>query len=130
MYICLLFVLKMTAGEIKFALQVEAILNKITQPEYRQLMVEAIMILCLIVEHDGGRCRWNEMIVVDKLVHHANDIFVKEQVTVAASVDLGHISVFFYLNHQSADLQLVLTGWLYLDGFPNKILTDGQLTEG
>jgi len=72
--------LKMTAGEIKFALQVEAILNKITQPEYRQLMVEAIMILCLIVEHDGGKCHWNEMIVVDKLVHHANEIFIKEQV--------------------------------------------------
>jgi len=78
--------LKMTAGEIKFALQVEAILNKITQPEYRQLMVEAIMILCLIVEHDGGKCRWNEMIVVDKLVHHANEIFIKEQVNILLTV--------------------------------------------
>ena len=70
----------MTPGEIKFALQVEAILNKITQPEYRQLMVEAIMILCLVVEHDGGKCRWNQMIVVDKLVHYANEVFIKEQV--------------------------------------------------
>jgi len=78
--------LKMTAGEIKFALQVEAILNKITQPEYRQLMVEAIMILCLIVEHDSGKCRWNEMIVVDKLVHHANEVFVKEQVSLSVTV--------------------------------------------
>ena len=53
----------MTAGELKFALQ-----------------VEAIMILCLIVEHDGGKCHWNEMIVVDKLVRHANEVFIKEQV--------------------------------------------------
>jgi len=78
----------MTAGEIKFALQVEAILNKITQPEYRQLMVEAIMILCLIVEHDGGKCHWNEMIVVDTLVRHANEVFIKEQVCILLSVHL------------------------------------------
>jgi Phosphorylase b kinase C-terminal domain len=74
-------VLQMTANEVKFALQIEAIFNKITQPEYRQLMVEAIMILCLLVQHDGGgRCRWNEIIVVDKLVQRANEIFIKEQV--------------------------------------------------
>ena len=71
----------MTANEVKFALQIEAIFNKITQPEYRQLMVEGIMILCLLVQHDSaGRCRWNEIIVVDKLVHRANEIFIKEQV--------------------------------------------------
>jgi len=78
----------MTPGEIKFALQVEAILNKITQPEYRQLMVEAIMILCLFVEHDGNKCHWNEMVVVDKLVHHANEIFIKEQVSRTVSESL------------------------------------------
>lgn len=76
----------MTANEVKFALQIEAIFNKITQPEYRQLMVEAIMILCLLVQHDsGGRCRWNEIIVVDKLVQRANEIFIKEQVRGSAS---------------------------------------------
>ena len=72
----------MTAGEVKFALQVESILNKITQPEYRQLMVEAIMILCLIVEHDGGACSWNHAVSVDALVNHANEIFVTEQVSI------------------------------------------------
>jgi phosphorylase kinase alpha/beta subunit len=69
----------MTAGELKFALEVEAVLNKIPQPEFRQLMVEAIMILCLIVANDNGHCQWHETIVVDTLVHHANEIFIKEQ---------------------------------------------------
>jgi len=70
----------MTAGEVKFALCVESVLNKIPQPEYRQLLVEAIMILSQIVEHDGGKCVWNEVISVDRLVHCANDLFVNEQV--------------------------------------------------
>ena len=30
----------MTAGELKFALEVETVLNTIPQPEYRQLVVE------------------------------------------------------------------------------------------
>jgi len=35
----------------------------------------------------------------------------------------------FYLTHQLANYQLALTGQLSLDAFPNKILTDGQLTD-
>jgi len=35
----------------------------------------------------------------------------------------------FYLTHQLANYQLAVTGQLSLDAFPNKILTDGQLTE-
>ena len=70
----------MTAGEMKFALQVEMILNRIPQPEYRQLMVEAMMVLILIEQHDNGKTRWNEVICVDRLVHTANDIFLDEQV--------------------------------------------------
>lgn len=42
-------------------------------------MVEVIMILCLIVANDNGRCQWSQLIVVDTLVHHANEIFIKEQ---------------------------------------------------
>ena len=70
----------MTAGELKFALQVEKVLNRIPQPEYRQLMVEAMMVLCLIVEHDNGKTRWGETICVERMVHTANDIFIEEQV--------------------------------------------------
>ena len=83
----------MTAGEMKFALQVEMVLNRIPQPEYRQLMVEAMMVLVMIEQHDNGKTRWNEVIGVDKLVHTANDIFLDEQVDSFASYvfPFGHL---------------------------------------
>ena len=70
----------MTPGELKFALQVEMVLNRIPQPEYRQLMVEGMMVLCLIVENDNGKTYWDHTISVDKLVRQANEIFLEEQV--------------------------------------------------
>ncbi|CAG0907513.1 unnamed protein product [Cyprideis torosa] len=42
---------EMTAGELKFALHVETVLNTIPQPEYRQLMVEAMMVLMILVDY-------------------------------------------------------------------------------
>ena len=72
---------QMTAGELKFALQVEMVHNRIPQPEYRQLMVEALMVLCLIVEHDNGTTHWNHVIQVERLVHRANKIYIEEQVS-------------------------------------------------
>ena len=46
-----IFVSQMTSGELKFALRVEQALNTIPEPEFRQLMVEALMVLSLIVEY-------------------------------------------------------------------------------
>lgn len=70
---------EMTSGELKFALAVETVLNSIPQPEYRQLIVEALMVLTLIVEYKtitnlGG------LITVEHLVHKANQIFLEDQV--------------------------------------------------
>lgn len=72
-------IIQMTPGELKFALAVETALNTIPQPEYRQLMVEALMVLTLVTEHNvvanlGGT------IAVDQLVHGANSIFLQDQV--------------------------------------------------
>ncbi|XP_061706140.1 probable phosphorylase b kinase regulatory subunit alpha isoform X3 [Cydia pomonella] len=69
---------EMTPGELKFALAVETVLNSIPQPEYRQLVVEALMVLTLVVEykavsHLGGT------ITVEHLVHKANQIFLEDQ---------------------------------------------------
>lgn len=69
----------MTSGELKFALAVETVLNTIPQPEYRQLIVEALMVLTLVTEHNvvghlGG------IIPVESLVHKANQIFLQDQV--------------------------------------------------
>ncbi|KAL7983725.1 hypothetical protein Chor_000601 [Crotalus horridus] len=71
---------KMTPCEIKFAVHVESVLNHVPQPEYRQLLVEAILVLTLLSEIDvnsiGG------IIHVDRIVHIANDLFLQEQVGV------------------------------------------------
>ncbi|KAL5275730.1 PHKA2 family protein [Megaselia abdita] len=69
---------EMTPGELKFALEVETALNQIPQPEYRQLVVEALMVLTLVTEHNmvpslGG------IIYVEHLVHKANQLFLDDQ---------------------------------------------------
>lgn len=68
----------MTEGEIKFAVQVESVLNHVPQPEHRQLLVETVMVLGLVADVDvdtiGG------IIHVDRILHLANDIFLSDQV--------------------------------------------------
>ena len=70
----------MTTGELKFALHVETVLNTIPQPEYRQLMVEAMMVLAVLVDHKVVK-RIDEIINVEQVVHAANKIFLDEQVS-------------------------------------------------
>ncbi|XP_026765004.2 probable phosphorylase b kinase regulatory subunit alpha isoform X3 [Galleria mellonella] len=69
---------EMTSGELKFALAVETVLNSIPQPEYRQLVVEALMVLTLVVEYKAVS-HLGEMIGVENLVHKANQIFLEDQ---------------------------------------------------
>ncbi|XP_065295229.1 probable phosphorylase b kinase regulatory subunit alpha isoform X2 [Dermacentor albipictus] len=69
---------EMTQGELKFALEFEHVLNCIPQPEYRQLMVEAIMVLTLLAEHNVVTFI-NKVISVDALVQHAYKMFLEDQ---------------------------------------------------
>jgi phosphorylase kinase alpha/beta subunit len=78
---------EMTSGELKFALQVEAVLNTIPQPEYRQLVVEALMVLTLVVEHNLSPYL-GETLQVEQLVHTANRIFLQDQVKVNGDATL------------------------------------------
>ena len=69
---------EMTSGEMKFHLECEALLTTVAQPDFRQLVVEAILVLILIVENNvvpylGG------MIVVENIVNTANTIFLEDQ---------------------------------------------------
>ncbi|KAM0733482.1 putative phosphorylase b kinase regulatory subunit alpha [Formica fusca] len=78
---------EMTSGELKFALAVETVLNTIPQPEYRQLVVEALMVLTLVTEYNvvpslGG------LIEVENLVHKANAIFLEDQMTIDGDATL------------------------------------------
>jgi len=69
---------EMTPGEIKFSVHVESVLNRVPQPEYRQLLVEAILVLTMMADieiHSIG-----SIIAVEKIVHIANDLFLQEQV--------------------------------------------------
>ncbi|XP_040470275.1 phosphorylase b kinase regulatory subunit alpha, skeletal muscle isoform isoform X5 [Falco naumanni] len=73
---------EMTPGEMKFAVHVESVLNRVPQPEYRQLLVEAILVLTMLVDMEvhtiGG------IIAVEKILHTANDLFYEEQKALGA----------------------------------------------
>ncbi|XP_069320151.1 phosphorylase b kinase regulatory subunit alpha, skeletal muscle isoform isoform X4 [Eulemur rufifrons] len=73
---------EMTPGEIKFSVHVESVLNRVPQPEYRQLLVEAILVLTMLADieiHSIG-----SIIAVEKIVHIANELFLQEQKTLGA----------------------------------------------
>ncbi|KAG0412106.1 hypothetical protein HPB47_010745 [Ixodes persulcatus] len=72
------FLLQMTSGELKFALEVEHVLNSIPQPEFRQLNVEAMMVLTLLAEHNVVTFI-NKVINVDELVRSAYKMFLEDQ---------------------------------------------------
>ncbi|XP_069841933.1 phosphorylase b kinase regulatory subunit alpha, skeletal muscle isoform isoform X3 [Dendropsophus ebraccatus] len=68
---------EMTPGELKFSAHVESVLNRVPQPEYRQLLVEAILVLTILADVEinsvGG------IIHVEKIVQLANELFCQEQ---------------------------------------------------
>uniref|UniRef100_A0A3Q1IQU3 Phosphorylase b kinase regulatory subunit n=1 Tax=Anabas testudineus TaxID=64144 RepID=A0A3Q1IQU3_ANATE len=73
---------EMTPGEIKFSVHVETVLNRVPQPEYRQLLVEAILVLTMLADVDIQNI--GSIIHVEKIVHVANDMFYKDQVDLGA----------------------------------------------
>lgn len=83
----------MTPGEIKFSVHVETVLNRVPQPEYRQLLVEAILVLTMLAEVDIPSI--GSIVHVEKIVHVANDMFLKDQVSSAGGG--------FSLSHEPAD---------------------------
>ncbi|XP_077597696.1 phosphorylase b kinase regulatory subunit alpha, skeletal muscle isoform isoform X2 [Stigmatopora nigra] len=68
---------EMTPGEIKFSLHVETVLNRVPQPEYRQLLVEAILVLTMLSDVDVPTV--GSIIHADKIVRLADDMFHKDQ---------------------------------------------------
>lgn len=68
---------EMTAGEIKFAVRVESVLNHVPQPEYRQLLVETLMVLGMVADIDVDTI--GSILHVDQILHLANDFFFNDQ---------------------------------------------------
>ncbi|KAK7912767.1 hypothetical protein WMY93_012978 [Mugilogobius chulae] len=73
---------EMTAGEIKFAVQVESVLNHVPQPEYRQLLVETLMVIGMVADVDVDTI--GSIIHVDRILHLANDFFLSDQKSISA----------------------------------------------
>lgn len=74
----------MTSNEFKFALAVETALNSVPEPEFRQLMVEALVVLAVVIEK-----QWlpgfSKVIDVGQLVNDANGLFLADQVSPSIS---------------------------------------------
>ncbi|KAG7464733.1 hypothetical protein MATL_G00168720 [Megalops atlanticus] len=77
---------EMTPGEIKFAVHVETVLNRVPQPEYRQLLVEAILVLTMLADVEIPSV--GSIIHVEKIVHVANDMFYQDQKDLGAEESL------------------------------------------
>ncbi|XP_065499351.1 phosphorylase b kinase regulatory subunit alpha, skeletal muscle isoform isoform X2 [Caloenas nicobarica] len=73
---------EMTPGEMKFAVHVESVLNRVSQPEYRQLLVETILVLTMLVDMEVHTI--GNIIAVEKILHMANDLFYEEQKALGA----------------------------------------------
>lgn len=76
----------MTAGEIKFAVQVESVLNHVPQPEYRQLLVETVMVLGLVADVDVDCI--GSIVHVDRILHLANELFLTDQVLLLCTFEV------------------------------------------
>ncbi len=71
----------MTPGELKFALLLESKLNSIPDPEYRQLVVEVLMVVGLVAMSSSRPSFGHSPIVVDHLINLALHLFIQDQVS-------------------------------------------------
>ena len=56
----------MTSGEMKFALVVESVLNSVPEPEYRQMLVEALCVVSMVVENQVLEITFSDMAIKNK----------------------------------------------------------------
>ena len=70
----------MTAGELNFALLVEEHLNSLPDPEYRQLVVECLMVVGLVANPESRSALADTTIVVEHIIDHARRVFLQDQV--------------------------------------------------
>lgn len=70
----------MTPGELKFALLLESKLNSIPDPEYRQLVVEVLMVVGLVAKASSQPSFGHTPILVDGLINLGLQLFLQDQV--------------------------------------------------
>ena len=69
----------------RFFINVSILYPRIPEQEYRQLMVECLMVISLVVENDWMK-NLGGVIATDKLVAEANELFLQDQVS--------HVTIF------------------------------------
>ena len=69
----------MTPGELKFALLLENYLNSLPDPEYRQLVVECLMVVGLVAK-SSPQPTFGGALVVEHIIDHAKHLFLQDQV--------------------------------------------------
>ncbi len=72
---------QMTPGELKFALLLESKLNSIPDPEYRQLVVEVLMVVGLVAKASSQPSFGHAPIAVDRLINLGLQRFLQDQVS-------------------------------------------------
>lgn len=71
----------MTPGELKFALKLERKLNSLPDPEYRQLVVEALLVFNLVMKSNGkALVSHNPPLLVANIISTAQKLFLEDQV--------------------------------------------------
>jgi len=80
---------EMTSGEMKFHLECEALLTTVPQPDYRQLVVEAILVLILIVDYNVVSHLGGDLpIKIEDIVDEGNRIFLEDQAAAGGDAKL------------------------------------------
>lgn len=82
----------MTPGELKFALLVESKLNSIPDPEYRQLVVEVLMVVGLVAKSSSQSSFGNTHLMVDHLINLALHLFLQDQASSCADIRHTYIT--------------------------------------
>ncbi|XGW13918.1 hypothetical protein V3C99_000306 [Haemonchus contortus] len=107
---------EMTRREMKFALEVEQVLNRIAEPEYREMVVEVLWLLGRLdrlVQSDQPNIPRDRPLDIDVLLRKANELFVKHNRPAPAS---SSISSAIHSYHSLIDLHnpltLGLSSWL------------------
>ncbi|PIO72224.1 hypothetical protein TELCIR_05857 [Teladorsagia circumcincta] len=80
---------EMTRREMKFALEVEQVLNRIAEPEYREMVVEALWLLGRLdrlVQSDQPNIPRDRPLDIDALLRKANELFVLHNCEMATVV--------------------------------------------
>lgn len=88
----------MTPDELKFALRVETVLNSLPDPEFRQMVVEVLMVIGLVVKC-SEISSLGDTIVAEHIIGHAHSLFLQDQASRAGEGSAVHATPTQYRPH-------------------------------